>query len=175
MPAAQRWDVGSAFTVRPPLSFCLLAVDPWVLKKQRDLSDREIFTIDGTDLLEGESHSRRVSCGLLKSTEVAERRLRLSLASRICEQCSTMVLCIWSMQSYWLWPTARSLRSCEGENGGKWPFYEKQLEEPPIRNPSWGCRGVCTPFLKGCAPLGLWVKKVLDFQLVVGMQHTQTT
>lgn len=99
MPAAQRWDVGSAFTVRPPLSFCLLAVDPWALKEQRDLSDREIFTIDGTDLLEGESHSRRVSCGLLKSTEVAERRLRLSLASRICEQCSTMVLCIWSMKA----------------------------------------------------------------------------
>lgn len=103
IPQCQQHSAG----MLAPLSQCVLLFPsacwlsiPESWKKQRDLSDREIFTIDGTDLLEGESHSRRVSCGLLKSTEVAERRLRLSLASRICEQCSTMVLCIWSMRSY---------------------------------------------------------------------------
>lgn len=56
------------------------------------------------------------------------------------------VLCIWSMQRCWLWPTARSLRSREGENGGKWLLYEKQLEEPRVCNPSSGMsRGCALP------------------------------
>lgn len=42
-PAARPRDVGSAFAPRPPLCFCLVAVGPRALKKQRGLSDEGNF------------------------------------------------------------------------------------------------------------------------------------